>query len=154
MECGLSVRRIPYLLALLLLIPAVGAGGTRTLVLVCQKESRLSPLTAEDARKAFLGAPVLVSGRRLEAIRNRSDALLDEVFLQKVVFLSGPAYERQVLSRVFRLGGQKPVVYDALPDLLTALRGSPDRVTYMWSDSLLEHPDLRTLATLWTGAVE
>ena len=141
-------------LVLMLLAAGANAGEPKTLVLVCRTDSRLTALTADDTRKVFLGAPVVVAGLRVEALRNRSDELLDEVFLQKVVFLSGPAYERQVLSRVFRLGGQKPPVYDGGAELLGALRGSPAAVTYMWDDSARRYPDLRVVATLWTGGVE
>lgn len=141
-------------LVLLLLAGVANAGEPRTLVLVCRTDSRLSVLTADDTRKVFLGAPVVVAGLRIEALRNRSEELLDQVFLQKVIFLSGPAYERQVLSRVFRLGGQKPPVYDGVGELLGALRGSPTAVTYMWDDSVQRYPDLRVVATLWSGEVE
>jgi hypothetical protein len=149
------MKRLRLITVLLtLLATAVNAGEPRTLVLVCRNDSRLSALTADETRKAFLGAPVVVDGLRVEALRNRSEYLLDEVFLQKVVFLSGPAYDRQVLSRVFRLGGQKPVVYDGVAELLVALRSSPAPVTYMWKDSVRQYPDLRVVATLWTGEVE
>lgn len=144
-------------LVALLLMPlcaAAMAGEARTLVLVCRTDSMLPALTAKDARKVYLGAPLIVAGQRVEALRNRSDVFLDEVFLQKVVFLSGPVYERQVLSRVFRLGGQKPAVYDGVPELLSALRRSPAAVTYMWADSLRAHPELHAVATLWSGEVE
>jgi hypothetical protein len=155
MERGFPMKRHQLVALLLMQIAATSVvGATRSLVLVCRHGAVVCALTAEDARKVFLGAPVMVAGKRVKALRNLSDAHLDEVFLQKVVFLSGPAYERQVLSRVFRLGGQKPAVYDAVPELLSALRESPAAVTYMWTESLDEYGDLQVIATFVTGEVK
>ena len=150
------MRRLQHIVATLLILysTAASAGESRTLVLVCRTDSPLAALSAADVRKAYMGAPLIVNGQHVQPVRNQTDALLDEVFLQKVVFLSGPSYERQVLSRVFRLGGQKPAAYDQLPELLEELRNSPGTVTYMWANTLAAYPDLRVVSTLWTGNVE
>ena len=156
MEHDLPVRRVQHIVALLLILcsTAASAGESRTLVLVCRTDSPVSALSAADVRKAYMGAPLTVNGQHVQPVRNQTEALLDEVFLQKVVFLSGPSYERQVLSRVFRLGGQKPETYERIPELLLALRRSPGAVTYMWADTATRYPDIRVVATLWTGNIE
>ncbi|MCL5669464.1 MAG: hypothetical protein M1392_05745 [Gammaproteobacteria bacterium] len=46
-------------------------------------------------------------GVQLVPLLNTGDPMLYEVFLQKVIFLSARNYERQVLSRVFRMGGRR-----------------------------------------------
>ena len=150
------MRRV--LLTLLILfsgLPSAGiAGDVRALVLVTARDSALTAVSADQVRKAYLGVPIIVNGQRLQPLQNRSDELLDEVFLQKAVFLSRPAFERQLLSRVFRLGGQKPATYDDAAALLLNLRRTPGAVTYVWASTLAPNPDLRVVATLWTGAVQ
>jgi hypothetical protein len=75
-----------------------------------------------------------------------------EVFLQNVVFMSGPAFERQLLSRVYRQGGQQPEVISQQAQLLNALSSNATAVTFMWADTAIQNPELKVIASLWTAS--
>lgn len=149
---------IVYSLALLMVTTEPGAvlSAERTLVMVTVTgaQSKAASLTQQEMRRLFLGDTLIKDGERLAPLLNTSDPLLYEVFLQKVIHLSARHYERQVLARVFRMGGQRPAAYDDTAKLLAALRSEPGRVSYMWEDMAKSSPGVKTIGTLWQGPVE
>ena len=74
---------------------------------------------------------------------------MTEVFLQKIIFMSKRDYERQLVSRVFRTGGQRPAAYDNADELVEKLLGTPGSVSFMWATQLEQHEDLKSLGILW-----
>ena len=124
----------------------------RRLVLVSGGNSDIPPLAPTQVRKLYLGAPLIVHGKRIEPLRNTSDLLLYEVFLQKIVFMSARNYERQLLSQVFREGGGQPKVFEDTDELTDILRKNPHTVSYMWSDTATGRPGLKVVQELWQGA--
>jgi hypothetical protein len=127
----------------------VGQEAQRHLELVCSIESTTPTMANEDVRKLFLGVPTVSNGVRLIPLRNSSDPLLTEVFLQKVIFMSERNYERQLVSRVFRLGGTRPPKYTDIGELLDAVRQSPAAMTFMWSDQVAQTYGVKSCGVLW-----
>ena len=125
------------------------AGDERRLVLVTDKSSGIGALTTSEIRRLFLGLPVKKEGKMLEAAINQSDPLLYQVFLQKVVFMSAPVYERHLLENVIQLGGQRPQSFNN-PDALAAdIHQHPGTVSYMWNHTLQSYPYLVIVGELW-----
>lgn len=140
----------------LALAGTAGAADTaqRNLLLVCSTDSPLQPLSHTDTRKVFLGVPVSQDGVRIRPLLNSTDPLATRVFLQQVVFMSEREYRRQLVSRLFRMGDQRPVEYDSIGLLAARLRDTPGSVSFMWSDQLEEHAGLKSLGVLWTSATD
>ncbi|MEE8321265.1 MAG: hypothetical protein V3R68_05430 [Gammaproteobacteria bacterium] len=150
-----QAKAIIYLLCLCVAsINGTAQTTQRRLLLVCSMESTTPSLSHKEVRKLFLGAPVLKNNVRLRPLRNASDPLLTEVFLQKIIFMSKRNYERQLVSRVFRLGGERPPVYTNIPELIDELRQSPQALTYMWADQLALADNVKSIGVLWEGTVE
>jgi hypothetical protein len=124
----------------------------RSLLLVCSDNAKLESLSHADVRKLFLGVPLIVDQVRLKPILNASDPLATDVFLQKVIFMSRRQYERQLLSRVFRLGDQRPPEYEDIDLLAKALLDTPDSLSYMWSEQLEHLTGLKSLGILWSDS--
>lgn len=134
--------------------PLAQADEARTLVLVTGSgESELN-LSSAEIRRLFLGLPVGGQKPPVTALINRTDALLHQVFLQKVIFMSSHLYERQLLTNVVRQGGQRPPVYTDRQALLNALRAQPNSVTYMWRDQIPADADLVVVTEIWKGRVD
>jgi len=148
----LPVKTMALLVCLCLAgIAAAVESSQRDLLLVCGTESTIPQLSREEVRKLFLGVPIVKDGIRLKPLRNASDELITEVFLQKTVFMSKRSYERQLLSRVFRLGGSRPPVYTDITELTAELRRSPESVTYMWSDQVTQANAVKSIGVLWAS---
>ena len=150
---GLSIKRGLLLLSWCLLwqlSESVALAADHDLVLVVSSASSIvNPLKAAEVRKIYLGISMFNEGQPIKPLLNYSDNYLQEVFMQKVMFLSTPAYERQILSRVFRMGGTRPPVYAEIKNLLGALKDDPDTITYMYRDEATAHPELKIVNTLW-----
>jgi hypothetical protein len=148
------MAQLRCILFLLLITGSVQANESRTLVLAALANSTLPALSVQEARKLFLGVPVESKGALVVPILNRSDPLLYEVFLQKVTYMSAPAYETQLVSTVFRMGGKRPGIYQDTKALVDALRKNPNSVTFLWQDQISKFQDLKAVSVLWTGAIE
>jgi hypothetical protein len=133
--------------ACLLLSAALAQPGGGEVVLVASVRSPITRLAREEARNLYLGLPMLVDGRPVEPLRNYADSVTNEAFMQKFMFMSTPAYERQILSRVFRTGGSRPPVFNELPELLKALRENPVAVSYMLRERAASLPELKIIGT-------
>lgn len=118
------------------------------LVLVASAHSSIRQLSPDETRKLYLGIPMLVDSQRIRPLRNNTNLKVQEMFMQKVMFMSTPAYERQILSRVFRMGGTRPLAYAELGELLKALERDPAAVTYMPRELATARPGLKIVGDL------
>ena len=144
-----------WLMCGLLAITSLGAfAAERSLVVVRSDQTAGPALTEQEVRKLFLGEALIKDGQRVEPLRNGANLLLYEVFLQKIIFMSARNYERQLLSRVFRLGGQRPPLYNDLNELIAMLKTNPATVTFMWEDEARAIPGIKVSTLLWQGSIE
>ena len=153
MERGNPMR---YLLAMILLTGSVALHAeTRHLVLVTATPGlEESGLTRREIRKIYLGRPIVKEEQRIIPIINESDPLAYQVFLQRIMIMSAPSYERYLLSRVFRKGGTRPEKTASPRHLLQALHSRPGAVSYMWLREARIDPGLRVIYELWRGELQ
>jgi len=142
------VRRL-LVIALLLCLVAPARPASQEVVLVVRADSPVTDLDSVSVRKLFLGLPVLVNGTPLHPVRNRSDPLLDEIFLQQVVAMSQSSYDRQMLIGVNRQLSLRPTEYRQVADVIAALSADPYAVSFMWNKDVAHNPGLRVIRVLW-----
>jgi hypothetical protein len=123
--------------------------ASESVVLVVRADSPVTGLSSVEVRKLFLGVPVLIDGKPLHPIRNRSDARLDDIFLQQIVAMSQQAYDRQILVGLNRQGWVRPAEAASVARVLDALFADPEAVSYMWLRDVERNPRLKVLRTLW-----
>jgi hypothetical protein len=128
------------------------AHESRALVLVSGRSSPLAPLSSAEVRRLYLGKPIEQRGISVTPLRNASDALLYEVFLQKILFMSAQSYERSILTQVYQSGGQRPPLHHDARGLRAALGQQPGGVTFMWRSDAQASPDVKILQVLWQEA--
>ena len=139
---------------LLILLLSFGVFGpvrsaSEAVVLVVRSDSPVIDLSSVTVRKLFLGVPVLVDGKPLHPIRNRSDARLDDIFLQQIVTMSQEAYDRESLVGLNRQGWVRPAEVATARRVIEALYADPEAVSYMWLRDVEHNPRLKVLRTLW-----
>ena len=139
---------------LCILLLACGVFGplhsaSESVVLVVRADSPINDLSSVEVRKLFLGFPVLVDGKVLHAIRNRSDVRLDDVFLQQIVAMSQEAYDRQILVGLNRQGWVRPAEVGSVVRVIEYLYADPQAVSYVWLRDVEHNPRLKVLRTLW-----
>lgn len=137
-----------FLIANTFALPLPAAEG-RKLVLVAGPQSAAAALSPEEVRKLYLGVAVAKDGKTFLPLCNHTDAMAYEVFMQKIMYMSGPAYERAVMTRMVRTTSSvRPPEYADEKDLLKALAATPNAVTYMWADKA-EAAGLKVVTELW-----
>lgn len=139
---------------MILTIGVAKASEDRTLVLVSSVNANIRSLSYKEVRRLYLGAPVLNEGQPIKPLRNLQEPFLEEVFLQKVIFLSARGYDNHLLSRVFRMGGLRPEAFENKTSLFTALHEYSHAVTYMWEDEVEKNNELKKIGALWTGHID
>ena len=106
-------------------------------------------LASVEVRKLFLGFTVLHEGHALRPIRNRSDELLDKIFLQHVMTMSAEAYERRLLAMTLQQGRPRPAEVRSRDALVQALLGIPHSVSFAWQSDLVGVAGIRAVRVLW-----
>jgi hypothetical protein len=147
MEHGIaSVKNIIAILlaaCVLSATPMVHAEEQR-IAIVASAGSGIKVISAKRVRRAYLGASIVLDGVEIKPLLNQTDKFAEEVFLQKVLFMSAEAYERQLLARAFR-GGSRPKAYENLTDLLAALHNDNATITFMLYETAINTPGIRII---------
>lgn len=128
------------------------AGEESGLVQVTATSSPISSLTPMEIRKAYLGVAITVNGETVQPLRNASDPILEEAFLQKVLFMSRESYERLLLTKVMHGGSVRPAKYDSEAQLLNVLSSNRAAITYMWTEKASAKPGIKVVAELWQAS--
>lgn len=144
------MRRLTAIALLLCCLVAPARPTSQAVVLVVRADSSVSSLDSVTVRKLFLGFPVLVNGIPLHPLRNRSDPLLDEIFLQQIVGMSQSSYDRQILIGVNRQRSLRPAELASVAEVVAALTTDPNAVSFMWRRDVGHNSNLRVIRVLWS----
>jgi hypothetical protein len=125
------------------------ASGREAVVLVTAEPDPDLALVSLQVRKLFLGFTVLHAGNVLRPVRNRSDELLDKIFLQHVMAMSNETYERRLLSLTLQQGRPRPVEVSSSIDLVEVLLRIPHSVSFAWQSDIDDIPAIHAVRTLW-----
>lgn len=135
-------------LVLFLIQPNVSA-EERRLVLVTGSNTQVSPLDLSQLRRLFLGLPIYISKHRLHPVRNMTDPVMYEVFLQKVIYMSSNIYENQLINRSEKKDFDIYSIFDA-DNLISNLLSQSGSITYMWEMHARQNKHLKIIQTLWS----
>jgi hypothetical protein len=141
---GIVIALFVGAMAMALTCPARAAEPK--LVLVASAKSPVAPISAAEARRLYLGVPLVQDGHEVAPLRNAADPGTQELFLQRVLFMSAQAYERQMSGRVYRSGGNRiPEIAD-IRELVDKLLKEPWSVTYMSQEAAASQPNLKIVS--------
>ncbi len=152
MERGISVKKLFISLFLFCCLQAANAGestGTANdIVLIASKESSLNQLSLLEVRKLFIGMPVVKNGIHLMPVINVSDQMIQNTFLQSMVFMTENTYKRQLLKRTIKYGTILPKKYDDIRELIKKISSNGSMVSFMRRSDLKSHPELKVVEIL------
>ncbi|MDH5257575.1 MAG: hypothetical protein OEX07_06190 [Gammaproteobacteria bacterium] len=138
-------------LMLLLILSALSfsaiAETERDLVIVTGKNSEITSLTVKELRRMYLGLNVVVNDESVTPIRNYSNDVLHEMFLQKIMFMSSRTYQRQLNLRTIKKGLKPPTEVTTHKAIVDALTADKNSIAYMWHSQARSNPDIRILTT-------
>jgi hypothetical protein len=134
------------------MIPLLGHAAEQTLVLVTNVHNEIAPLEFNDLRRIYLGLAPKDTDITLTPVGNKSEALLYEVFLQKIVHMSSRSYERHLLTKVVRGGSQRMQISTDADSLNDALRNNKNAISFMWENDAKTNPDITIVQKIWQGS--
>ncbi len=132
----------------LLVTPAAVWASQGGLVLVAGSRSPLPAIGASEVRKIYLGVPLLLADKEVVPLLNLSMPETKELFLQKVLFMSGPVYERHLVGRVFRNGGSRIAEFQDSGALANALSNNTHAISFMSGTEAGKMSTLKILGNL------
>jgi hypothetical protein len=149
-ERGNSVTKIAATAVLLALLTATAPSfAAEELVLIVSADSKVDQLDSLEVRKLFLGLTVIHDGDRLRPVLDEVDARIKEIFLQNIVSMSDPTYDRSLLRLALIQGQIKPVAYKDIAQLIKAVAADPTAVSYAWEKDVAHDSRIKILRVLW-----
>ncbi|HHH44332.1 MAG TPA: hypothetical protein ENK49_09355 [Gammaproteobacteria bacterium] len=139
-------RSVRFLL--LLLCAAVSPSGHAMqcpLLVVANRSAPVNSLSQKTIRRLYLGVPYQTRNGPLQPVRNASDAMLQEVFLQKILFMSKNAYRRVLANRLVQRREAGPAEYRDVSQLIEGLSANPLMISYLWASDLPPDGQLKIL---------
>jgi hypothetical protein len=133
--------------ACVLLATPMAHAEEQRIAIVVNAESEITAISSKEVRRAYLGASIVLNGIEIKPLLNQTDPLATEVFLQKIMFMSSEAYERQLISRTFQ-GGSRPKTYENLTAMLAALHHDNAAITFMLYETALQTSGIRIIGNL------
>ena len=142
------------LLVVLLVLPfKTGMASERELVIITSAKNHFTPIARDDLRRLFLGIKPKHTEIKITPINNKSENIMYEVFLQKVIRMSAVAYERHLLSKVFTHGTQRIKTADEYIKLLKELEYNENAISFVWANELGNNPKVRVIQSIWKGQI-
>lgn len=121
------------------------------LVLVAANNTAVTQMSPDEVRRLYIGVPIEVDGYFINPLINATDSLVQEIFMQQVLFMSAEVYMRRNLSFSYRKTEIPAQIYSNLPSLIAALKANRYAVTYMLRSTAITIPELKIIAELWRG---
>lgn len=118
------------------------------LVIVTSVHSHIKVLSSPVLRKIYLGSAATVGSQSIQPLINKSNRLLAEMFLQKVLFMSQNTYERHLRHTQFPVGTVLPVTYRSEAKLIEYLNLHPNSITCLTEQAAAKRPSLRVVMRL------
>lgn len=121
----------------------------KDLVLVAANNTEIKEMSPDEVRRLYIGVPIEVDGHHIDPLVNATNNLVQEIFMQQVLFMSTEVYMRRNVDFSYRKGEVPPQIYSNLPSLIAALKANRYAVTYMLRSTAVTIPELKIIAELW-----
>lgn len=121
------------------------------LVLVAANNTEVKEMSPDEVRRLYIGVPIEVDGHFIDPLINATDNLVQEIFMQQVLFMSTEIYMRRNVVFSYRKGEIPSQLYSNLPSLIAVLKTNRYAVTYMLRSIAVTIPELKIITELWRG---
>lgn len=118
------------------------------LVIVTSQQSSIKVMSGPLLRKVYLGSASGIGFQPIQPLINQSNRMLQEMFLQKVLFMSQNTYERHLRHTKFPTGTVLPVAYRSEVKLIDYLNAHPNSITCLTEQAAAKRPSLRVVMRL------
>ncbi|MFV2005364.1 MAG: hypothetical protein ACC650_09155 [Gammaproteobacteria bacterium] len=143
------MNKILIVALMILCCTSTYASGVNHAVLVAAAGTPVEKFTNKELRLLYLGYPVTRGKRRFEPLINQSGEITYQGFLQKVMFMSKQSYNRKLVTRVFRHGGERPPSFQQRGPLIIELKKNTNAITFMMPEVAAGIEGIQVVQPLW-----
>lgn len=118
-------------------------------VLISAAGVPVAEFTNKELRLLYLGYSVTKNAQKFKPLINASDKVTYSGFLQKIIFMSENNYDRKLLTRIFRHGGERPRKFNKQNDLIENIKMNPNTVTFVRTDVATKLKGIQMVQRLW-----
>lgn len=138
-----------FILISLCIQPVFASEQDNNAVLISASGKLIPEFTNKEIRLLYLGFPVTKEEQTYEPLINASDPVTYKQFLQKVMFMTENRYQRQLISRVFRNGGEQPIRFDDKDNLINSLKNKTNTITFVMAGTASQLDNVQVIQRLW-----
>jgi hypothetical protein len=124
---------------------AQGASG----VLVAAESSQVQKTSTLEIRRIYLGLPSSSDSLIKKPIVNLSNHEIYKEFLKNIMHMTEKGYQRKLIKRIFRQGGEKIIEEENITNLVDHLEKNPDDVSFMDGDTAKRTKGIKVVQILW-----
>lgn len=121
------------LAALVLTATALGAAD-KELVIVVNRESALSTMSAADLKRVYTGRLSVLGGKKAVPINQTLDSEVAGAFLKEYVGMTAAEYKEYWVGQQVKGGGVAPMIQKTSASVLLMVSQLPGAIGYMYSD--------------------
>jgi len=118
-------------------------------VLISASKQHIPEFTRKELRLLYLGYAIIKNQQKYEPLINASQKQIYNSFLQKIMYMSKKNYERQMMSRIFRQGGERPEIFNSRSDLISNLSIKKNRITFVTLEFARDNKNIQVVQQLW-----
>ena len=118
-------------------------------VLVAAESSQVQKTSTLEIRRIYLGLPSSSDSLIKKPIVNLSNHETYKAFLKNIMHMTEKGYQRKLIKRIFRQGGEKIIEEENITNLVDHLEKNPDDVSFMDGDTAKKTKGIKVVQILW-----
>jgi len=118
-------------------------------VLVVAESSSVQKISVLEIRRIYLGLPPSSPSLIKKPVINLSDRIVYKVFLKNIMHMTQKGYQRKIVKRMFRQGGEKIKHIQDINKLVEYLKNNPNDISFMDEKTAKKTKGIRIVQKLW-----
>ena len=124
---------------------AQNSGG----VLVVWESSQVQKTSVLEIRRIYLGLPSSKESLIKKPIMNSSNLATYKIFLKNIMHMTEKGYQRKIVKRIFRQGGEKVKEVKNITELINHLKNNLNDISFMDKETAKKTKGLKVVQVLW-----
>ena len=118
-------------------------------VLVVSESSPVKKANVLEIRRIYLGLPSSADSLIKNPVINSSNPDVYKAFLKNVMHMTEKGYQRKIIKRIFRQGGEKVKEIQSIPELVNYLDKNIYDVSFMSESTAKKTKGINVVQVLW-----
>lgn len=118
-------------------------------VLVVSESSPVKKANVLEIRRIYLGLPSSADSLIKNPVINSSSQDVYKAFLKNIMHMTEKGYQRKIIKRIFRQGGEKVKEIQSIPELVNYLDKNIYDVSFMSESTAKKTKGIKVVQVLW-----